>query len=84
MGVVGLFSEGLTEVHIGLAFDKRVSVDGGVVHPLQVASERVRLVESRIAHPSFIASSAVGTEEAPEYYRRLNEYEKSNVVIRVG
>ncbi|KAL3483503.1 GroES-like protein [Aspergillus germanicus] len=84
IGIVGLFSEGIAEFDIGLAFSKRVSVDGGVVLPLQVASELVPLVESGIAHPSFIVSSVVGIEEAPEYYRRFNEYEESKVVIRMG
>jgi threonine dehydrogenase-like Zn-dependent dehydrogenase len=84
IGIVGLLSEGIAEFNIGLAFIKRVSVDGGVVLLLQVAVELVPLVEIGIAHPSFIVSSVVGIEEAPEYYQLFNEYEESKVVIRMG
>lgn len=83
MGIVGLFNSTLTDFNIGQAFEKTISVNGGVVLPLQVASELVPLITSGQAHPSFIISSIIDIEEAPEYYARFNRREESKVVIRL-
>jgi threonine dehydrogenase-like Zn-dependent dehydrogenase len=82
IGIVGLFSRGLDDFDIGQAFEKSISVDGGVVLPLQVASELVPLVRSGKAKPSFIVSSIIDIEEAPEYYARFSRREETKVVIR--
>ncbi|KAI9367552.1 GroES-like protein [Aspergillus egyptiacus] len=82
IGVVGLFSGGRGGVvDYGVAFDKAVSVDGGIVLPLQVAGELVPLIAEGKAHPGFVVSSVIGIEEAPEYYGRFNRTEESKVVI---
>jgi threonine dehydrogenase-like Zn-dependent dehydrogenase len=83
IGIVGLFSGGLNDFDIGQAFEKSIAVDGGVVLPLQVASELVPLVASGRAKPSFIVSSVIDIEEAPEYYARFSRREETKVVIRL-
>lgn len=89
IGVVGLFGSfaaggpdaGNAGIPYGDAYSKRVSIDGGVVLPLQMAGEIVPLIESGQARPSFIVSSVIGLEQAPEYYGRFNRTEESKVVI---
>ncbi|KAL3435342.1 GroES-like protein [Aspergillus tetrazonus] len=81
IGVVGLFSSGQADIDYGAAYTKKVSVNGGIMLPLQVADEIVPLITSGQAHPSFIVSSVIGIEEAPEYYGRFNRTEESKVVI---
>ncbi|KAL4861876.1 hypothetical protein BDV12DRAFT_203569 [Aspergillus spectabilis] len=81
IGIVGLFNAGSERFDIGQAFSNRVSVSGGVVLPLQVASELVPLIEAGKAHPSFIVSSVIDIEDAPEYYTRFNNLEETKVVI---
>ena len=82
IGIVGLFNDTLTEFNIGEAYVKAIAINGGIVLPLQVASELVPLVTSGQAHPSFIVSSVIGIEDAPEYYARFSRREESKVVIR--
>lgn len=84
IGIVGLFNEGLNSFDIGQAFEKSIAVDGGIVLPLQqVAAELVPLVRSGKAKPSFIVSSIIDIEEAPEYYARFSRREETKVVIRL-
>ncbi|EOD51591.1 putative alcohol dehydrogenase protein [Neofusicoccum parvum UCRNP2] len=83
IGIVGLFNSTLADFSIGQAFEKRISINGGVVLPLQVSSELVPLVTAGIAHPSFIISSVIDIEEAPEYYARFSRREETKVVIRL-
>lgn len=47
-----------------------------------VAPELVRLIDQGIAKPSFIVSSIVGIEDAPEAYQRFTRREETKVVIR--
>ncbi|KAH7039473.1 alcohol dehydrogenase [Macrophomina phaseolina] len=82
IGVVGLFNSTLTDFHYGEAFEKAIAINGGIVLPLQVASELVPLITAGIAHPSFIVSSVIGIEEAPEYYARFSRREETKVVIQ--
>ncbi|KAL4956292.1 hypothetical protein BDW69DRAFT_203417 [Aspergillus filifer] len=81
IGIVGLFSAGVGHIDYGQAWSNHVSINGGIVLPLEVASELIPLIESGQAHPSFIVSSTIGLEEAPEYYGRFNRTEESKVVI---
>ncbi|KAL4815624.1 hypothetical protein BDW67DRAFT_185626 [Aspergillus spinulosporus] len=81
IGVVGLFSSGQADIDYGAAYAKKVSVNGGIVLPLQAAGEIIPLITSGQAHPSFIVSSVIGIEEAPEYYGRFNRTEESKAVI---
>lgn len=83
IGILGLFSEGLNNFDIGQAFEKSIAVRGGVVLPLQVASELVPLISSGKAKPNFVVSSIIDIEEAPEYYARFSRHEESKVVIRL-
>jgi threonine dehydrogenase-like Zn-dependent dehydrogenase len=82
IGVVGLFNSTLTDFSIGRAYEKGIAINGGIVLPLQVASELVPLVTSGVAKPSFIISSLIDIEDAPEYYERFSRREETKVVIR--
>ncbi|KAJ3543583.1 hypothetical protein NM208_g2303 [Fusarium decemcellulare] len=84
IGVVGLYNSSLSDFNIGSVFEKGLQVQGGVVLPLQgVAQELVPLVASGKAKPSFIVSSIIELEDAPEYYARFNRHEETKVVIRL-
>lgn len=84
IGVVGLYNSSLGDFGIGSVFEKALTVQGGVVLPLQgVAQELVPLVASGKAKPSFIVSSIIDLEEAPEYYSRFNRHEETKVVIQL-
>ncbi|THW40418.1 GroES-like protein [Aureobasidium pullulans] len=83
IGVVGLHNNGTYNFDIGTVFNKALTIQGGIVLPLQqVAAELVPLVTSGRANPSFIVSSVIGIEQAPEYYARFSRHEESKVVIR--
>jgi threonine dehydrogenase-like Zn-dependent dehydrogenase len=82
VGIVGLFNDILTEFNIGEAYVKAIAINGGIVLPLQVASEHVPLVTSGQAHPSFIVSSVIDIEDAPEYYARFSRRKESKAVIK--
>jgi threonine dehydrogenase-like Zn-dependent dehydrogenase len=63
---------------------KQISINGGIVLPPQdVASELVPLITSGRACPSFIVSSIIDIEEAPEYYAWFSRREEMKVVIRL-
>lgn len=84
IGVIGLYNSSLSDFGIGTVFGKALRVQGGVVLPLQgVAQELVPLVASGKAKPSFVVSSIIDLEEAPEYYSRFNRHEETKVVIRL-
>jgi threonine dehydrogenase-like Zn-dependent dehydrogenase len=83
IGVVGLFNNTLSDFNYGEVYEKSIAVNGGIVLPLQVADELVPLIVSGQAHPSFIVSSVIGIEEAPEYYARFSRREETKVVIRL-
>jgi threonine dehydrogenase-like Zn-dependent dehydrogenase len=83
IGVVGLFNNTLSDFNYGEVYEKSIAVNGGIVFPLQVATELVPLITSGQAHPSFIVSSVIGIEEAPEYYARFSRREETKVVIRL-
>ncbi|CAN9308025.1 unnamed protein product [Alternaria alternata] len=84
MGIVGLFNDTLNDFSIGTAYTKQIAINGGIVLPLQgVASELVPLITSGRAHPSFIVSSIIDIEDAPEYYARFSRREETKVVIRL-
>ncbi|KAJ4142814.1 hypothetical protein NW754_010253 [Fusarium falciforme] len=82
IGVLGLYNVDETNFDIGRAFSSRISVTAGVVLPLQVASELVPLITSGKASPSFIVSSVIDIEDAPEYYTRFSRRQETKVVIR--
>ncbi|KAI0098993.1 alcohol dehydrogenase [Hypoxylon sp. NC0597] len=82
IGIVGLYHPGLNGFDVGTTFVKAVQVNGGIVLPLQVAHELIPLVASGKAKPSFIISSLIDIEQAPEYYARFNRREESKVVIK--
>ncbi|KAK5069114.1 hypothetical protein LTR64_008784 [Lithohypha guttulata] len=82
IGIVGLFPNSLPNFDIGQAWQKTLTIDGGVVLPLQIASEIVPLVASGRLRPSLIVSSIIDIEDAPEYYRRFNNHDETKVVIQ--
>ncbi|CAI7590520.1 unnamed protein product [Penicillium bialowiezense] len=61
---------------------KAVSVGSGIVLPLEHAHSLVDLVASDRASPSFVVSSIIDIEQAPEYYRRYSDHLEHKVVIR--
>lgn len=84
IGFVGLHNNGTFDFDIGTVFNKAITLQGGIVLPLHdVAAELVPLVTSGRANPSFIVSSVIDIEEAPEYYARFSRHEESKVVIRI-
>jgi threonine dehydrogenase-like Zn-dependent dehydrogenase len=82
MGILGVFNDTMTDFSIGQVWQKGISTNGAIVLPLQIASELVPLITSGKAHPSFIVSSIINIEDAPEYYARFERHEESKVVIR--
>jgi threonine dehydrogenase-like Zn-dependent dehydrogenase len=72
----------MTDFNIGEAYVKAITINGGIVLPLQVVSELVPLVTSGQAQPSFIVSSVIDIEDAPEYYARFSRREETKVFIR--
>ncbi|KAK7529259.1 alcohol dehydrogenase [Phyllosticta citribraziliensis] len=83
MGILGVFNDSLNDFNIGGTYMKNIAIHGGIVLPLQsVAAELVPLITSGRANPSFIVSSIIGIEEAPEYYARFSRHEETKVVIR--
>lgn len=84
VGIVGLFNDGLFNYDVGTQFTKGIQVNGGIVLPLiDVAHELLPLISSGVAHPSFIVSSVINIEQAPEYYERFNRHLESKVIIRI-
>ncbi|KAI9725893.1 MAG: hypothetical protein M1834_009456 [Cirrosporium novae-zelandiae] len=67
---------------IGSFFRKGLSFRGGGVDPRLVAPQLMELIATGKANVSFIISSQVGIEEAPEAYARFNRHEETKVVIR--
>ncbi|KAI9726671.1 MAG: hypothetical protein M1834_008936 [Cirrosporium novae-zelandiae] len=63
-------------------FNKGLTFRAGGVDPKAIASELVDLIASGRAEPSFIISSEIDIEDAPEYYARFDEHLETKVVIR--
>ena len=63
-------------------WSKAVSVGSGIVLPLEHAHSLVDLVANDRASPSFVVSSIIDIEQAPEYYRRYSDHLEHKVVIR--
>ncbi|KAL2853467.1 hypothetical protein BJY01DRAFT_244085 [Aspergillus pseudoustus] len=82
IGIVGDYESGISNFDIGQVFLNSLTVRGGPVLPLGLATELVALIRSGRASPSFIVSSTIGTEEAPEYYGRFNRREEAKVIIQ--
>ncbi|KAH8706451.1 hypothetical protein BGZ61DRAFT_576072 [Ilyonectria robusta] len=96
MGGVGVYEnlDGLDESRTGTHipshiefpisefFYKGLTWGIGPVDVKLVAPELVRLINEGIARPSFIVSSVVGIEEAPDAYRRFTNKEEIKAVIR--
>ncbi|KAJ9144596.1 alcohol dehydrogenase -like domain-containing protein [Pleurostoma richardsiae] len=62
-------------------FSKGLTWRAGPVPVLDVATELVQLIASGKARPSFIVSSEIGIEQAPEYYERFDRHEEVKVLI---
>ncbi|PWY81710.1 alcohol dehydrogenase [Aspergillus sclerotioniger CBS 115572] len=61
---------------------KALTVGSGIVLPLEHAQPLVDLVAAGRASPSFVVSSVIDIEQAPEYYRRYSDHREHKVVIR--
>ncbi|OQD61753.1 hypothetical protein PENPOL_c015G04375 [Penicillium polonicum] len=61
---------------------KAVTVGSGIVLPLEHAHSLVDLVANDRAFPSFVVSSIIDIEQAPEYYRRYSDHLEHKIVIR--
>jgi threonine dehydrogenase-like Zn-dependent dehydrogenase len=83
IGVAGVYS-GNQNMSMSMTqfWSKGLTMGSGIVLPLQHATELVGLISSGVASPSFIVSSTIGIEEAPEYYRRFDQHLESKVVIQ--
>ncbi|OJJ64210.1 hypothetical protein ASPSYDRAFT_167627 [Aspergillus sydowii CBS 593.65] len=67
---------------LGTFFSKSLSYKAGAVNPLEVAPELSQLISSGQADPSFIISSQIGIEEAPDAYSRFDRHLETKVIIR--
>lgn len=67
---------------IGTFFSKSLSYKAGAVNPLDVAPELSELISNGQADPSFIISSQIGIEEAPDAYSRFDRQLETKVIIR--
>ncbi|KAL4946701.1 hypothetical protein BDV06DRAFT_231780 [Aspergillus oleicola] len=63
-------------------WEKALTVGSGIVLPLEHAQELVDLVAADRATPSFVISSVIDIEHAPEYYRRYSDHLEHKIVIR--
>lgn len=63
-------------------WNKALTVGSGVVLPLEHGHSLVDLVANDRATPSFVVSSIIDIEVAPEYYRRDSDHLEHKVVIR--
>lgn len=83
IGVIGVYGGGnqTSTVDIQQLWFNGFSVRGGVAQPLNQANELLNLISSGKAHPSFIVSSVISIEDAPEYYQRFDRREETKVVI---
>ncbi|KAI8711057.1 putative Alcohol dehydrogenase [Fusarium sp. LHS14.1] len=63
-------------------FSKRLQMRAGPVDPKDVAADLVQLVTAGKARPSFITSSTISIEDAPEYYQRFNKTKETKVFIQ--
>ncbi|KAI1376959.1 GroES-like protein [Hypoxylon crocopeplum] len=83
IGVVGVYlGDGQLSMSMSQFWGKALKMGSGIVLPLQHATELVQLISSGRASPSFIVSSTIGIEEAPEYYRRFDQHLETKVVIQ--
>ncbi|KAJ8070382.1 hypothetical protein OCU04_000760 [Sclerotinia nivalis] len=63
-------------------FSKGLSMRSGPVDIEAVAPGLIELISSGRARPSFIVSSEINIEQAPEYFRRFDEHLETKVMIR--
>lgn len=63
-------------------WNKALTVGSGIVLPLEHANSLVDLVANDRATPSFVVSSIIDIEQAPEYNRRYSDHLEHKVVIR--
>ncbi|RAK96475.1 glutathione-independent formaldehyde dehydrogenase [Aspergillus ibericus CBS 121593] len=63
-------------------WEKELTVGSGIVLPLEHAQALVDLVAADRATPSFVISSVIDIEQAPEYYRRYSDHLEHKIVIR--
>ncbi|KAL4910560.1 hypothetical protein BDW74DRAFT_184438 [Aspergillus multicolor] len=63
-------------------WEKALTVGSGIVLPLEHAQGLVDLVAADRATPSFVISSVIDIEDAPEYYRRYSDHLEHKIVIR--
>ncbi|KAJ3544733.1 hypothetical protein NM208_g2902 [Fusarium decemcellulare] len=82
ISIMGGFSGGEASFDIGRAFTKGLATVGGLSLPLETASELLPLISAGRVDPSFVVSSTIDIEQAPEYYSRFDRHEETKVVIR--
>ncbi|CAD6448083.1 55c085f1-e81c-43ad-b674-7f1ee1a4210d [Sclerotinia trifoliorum] len=63
-------------------FSKGLSMRSGPVDIEAIAPNLIELISSGRARPSFIVSSEINIEQAPEYFRRFDEHLETKVMIR--
>ena len=96
LGQIGIFGQAINSTGTPLAdslshtidfpmadfFGKSLSMKSGPVPVLEYAPALIHLISSGRARPSFIVSSTIGIEEAPEYFARFSDHLETKVVIR--
>jgi threonine dehydrogenase-like Zn-dependent dehydrogenase len=63
-------------------FGKALSMNVGPVNPFTNANELVNLIHSGRSRPSFVVTTEIRIEDAPEAYARYERHEQGKTVIR--
>jgi threonine dehydrogenase-like Zn-dependent dehydrogenase len=61
---------------------KGLSMQGGIAEVRRYHATLIDLIERGKATPSFVISSEIGIEDAPDGYRRFSEHKETKVVLR--
>ena len=69
-------------ISISTLWGKALTVGSGIALPLHIDQALLNLIAAGKVSPSFIVSSEIDIEQAPEYYRRFSDHLEVKVVIR--
>lgn len=73
---------GVVQFPLARFWEKGVSLGGGGVDPVPVASALVDMIASGVADPGSVVKSAeIGIEDVPEYYGRFSRHEEIKVYV---
>ncbi|CZR66258.1 uncharacterized protein PAC_16159 [Phialocephala subalpina] len=87
LGVAGVYHVYMPEAYdlpisIGALWAKALTLASGAVNPMIELPNLAGMITSGKARPSFIISSNISIEDAPEYYARFGQHREAKVVTR--